>query len=170
LGGGGLDAVFSAFMLDRDPELEIDTTTTPDEPLADPLLAGIGQDNLSVTPLKIGLAMAALAWRGSIPQPQLATANMDEAGQWQELAQKTDVTQAISETTAREIRRAFALEDGIQDFSTLVISGPQGSTNAWYVGMSDTETVDRIVVVVLEGTAGELTAQSIGRGLLRSNQ
>ena len=119
LGSGGLDAIFSAFKLDSDPVLEIDTTTTPDEPLADPLLAGIGQENLSVTPLKIGLAMAALAGRGSIPQPQLATAIMDEEGQWQELSQETDLAQAVSETTARAIRSAFALEDDFQEFSTL---------------------------------------------------
>jgi peptidoglycan glycosyltransferase len=166
LGMGGLDEAFAAFGLDRDPLLEIDTTTTPDDRLADPLQAGIGQDNLSVTPLKMGLAMAALAGNGRWPQPQLAEALQDEEGNWQEWSLEADVTQATTEGTARAIRRALAQEDGIYEFNPLVISGPEGITNAWYVGMLAGETADYVVVVVLEGSDEETLARDVGRGVL----
>ena len=161
LGIGGLDAAFASFGLDQDPVLEIDTTTTPNEPLANPLLAGIGQDNLSITPLKIGLAMAALAGQGTKPQPQLAMARMEKEGGWQEWTLETEITQAVSHDAARAIRQALPQHDGIREFSPQVISGPDGSTNAWYVGMSATETADYVVIVVLEGSNEELTAQKI---------
>jgi peptidoglycan glycosyltransferase len=170
LGIGGLDAAFASFGLDRDPVLEIDTTTTPDDPLADPLLAGIGQDNLSITPLKIGLAMAALAGQGTKPQPQLAMTLMEKEGGWQELTLETEITQAVSLDAARAIRQSLPQQDGVRGFSPLVISGPDGSTNAWYVGMSAAETADYVVVVVLEGSNEELTAQKIGRGVISAGQ
>jgi peptidoglycan glycosyltransferase len=170
LGIGGLDAAFASFGLDRDPVLEIDTRITPDEPLADPLLAGIGQDNLSITPLKIGLAMAALAGQGTKPQPQLAMAIMAKEGGWQEWTLETEITQAVSHDSARAIRQALPQQNGIHEFSPLVISGPDGITNAWYMGMSTTETADYVVIVVLEGSNEELTAQKIGRGVISAGQ
>ena len=170
LGFGGLDAAFASFGLDRDPVLEIDTTTTPNEPLADPLLAGIGQDNLSITPMKIGLAMAALAGQGTKPQPQLARATMEKDGGWQEWPMETEISQAVSGDVAQAIRQALPEQDGVREFSPLVISGPDGSTNAWYVGMSATETADYVVIVVIEGSNEELVAQKIGRGVISAGQ
>ncbi len=170
LGVGGLDAIFASFGLDRDPVLEIDTTTTADESLANPLLAGIGQDNLSITPLKIGLAMAALTAEGTLPQAQLAMATMDMEHGWQDWNLPTTNTQAVSSAAAEAITRALPLYDGIREFNPLVISGPEGSTNAWYVGISSTETTDYVVVVVLEGSNEESTALEIGRGVISAAQ
>lgn len=170
LGRGGLDAIFATFGLDRDPELEIDTTTTPDQPIADSLLAGIGQDNLSITPLKIGLAMSALASQGFLPQPQLAAAVLDDEGSWQEQIQGPKTIPAASAKTARDIRQALPLQDDIREFSTLVISGPDELSNAWYVGMSEAETADHVVVVVLEGRDEKSTAQRIGRELMAASK
>jgi len=170
LGAGGLDATFASFGLDRDPILEIDTTSTPAEPLADPLLAGIGQDNLSVTPLKLGLAMAALAGDGTLPQPQLAMATMDNEGNWQARILQTEITLGTSSDAAQAIRQALPQRDGIREFSPLVISGPEGSTNAWYVGLAVSETADYVVIVVLEESDEESTAAEIGRGVISTAQ
>ncbi|NCF69773.1 MAG: hypothetical protein GWP61_27825 [Chloroflexi bacterium] len=166
LGVGGLDEAFAAFGLDRDPLLEIDATTAPDDPLGDPLQAGIGQDNLSITPLKIGLAMASLAGNGRQPQPQVAEAVQDEEGNWQAWSLESDIGRATTAGAARAIRRALPQADGIYEFSPLVISGPGGSTNAWYVGIGKGETADYVVVVVLEGSDQEALAQDVGRGTI----
>ncbi len=170
LGIGGLDATFASFGLDRDPILEIETATTADKPLVDPLLAGIGQDNLTITPLKIALAMSALTGSGTIPQPQVAMATMEKDGGWQEWILAADITQAVSRDAARAIRQALPRQEGMREFSPLVISGPAGSTNAWYVGISAADTADYVVVVVLEGSNEESTAQEIGRGVLLTTQ
>ena len=166
LGVGGLDEAFAAFGLDRDPLLEIDTTTAPDNRLADPLQAGIGQDNLSITPLKIGLALASLATNGRRPQPQLAQALQDEEGNWQALSLEAEIAQATTAGTARTIRRALPQQDGYLELNPLVISGPAGSTNSWYVGILAGETADYVVVVVLEGSGEKADAQDVGRGVL----
>ncbi len=170
LGIGGLDAAFASFGLDQDPVLEIDTTTTPNEPIGDPLLAGIGQDNLSITPLKIGLAMAALTAEGTLPQPQLAVATMEKERNQQVWELPDANSAAVSQKTAKGIEQALPLHDGIREFNPMVISGPEGSTNAWYVGISAAETADYVVVVVLEGNKEESVAQNIGRGVISAAQ
>ena len=166
LGRSGLEAIFAAFELDRDPGLEIDTTTTADDPLLDPLMAGMGQDNLSVTPLNIGLAAAALANNGSVPQPQLALASTDLEGNWQEQQIEKEPAQVVSADVAGEILRVLGPQDGLSELSTLAISGPEDSANAWYVGISTSEAAAYVVVVVLEGTDQPSHAQRVGRGMI----
>ncbi len=170
IGSAGLDVTFADFGLDRDPILEIDTETTPDQPLEDPLLAGIGQENLSVTPLQIGLAMAALAGNGNLPQAQIGVAVRDEAGEWQPSLFDEPVSQATDAATARAIRRAFQEENGVYESSSIVLSGPDGSTNAWYVGILPGEDADYVSVVVLENSASEDEALAAGRALLERVQ
>jgi cell division protein FtsI/penicillin-binding protein 2 len=114
--------------------------------------------------------MAALAGQGTKPQPQLVRATMEKEGGWQEWTLETEITQAVSHNAARAIRQALPQQDGIREFSPLVISGPDGSTNAWYVGMSATETADYVVIVVLEGSNEELIAKKIGRGVISASQ
>lgn len=170
VGPGGLDVAFSAFGFDRDPILEIDTETTPGQPLADPLLAAVGQENLSVTPLQIGLAMAALAADGSLPQAQVGSAIADEQGEWQPWFVEGEIAQATAPATARALRRALPQENGVYEVSPLVLSGPQGSTNAWYVGIWPGEESDYVAVVVLEEGASEGEAAASGRAILEMVQ
>ena len=114
--------------------------------------------------------MAALAGDGSLPQPQLAIGTMDNEGAWQARALKTETTVATSSDTAQAIRQALPQHDGIREFSPLVISGPEGSTNAWYVGLAASDTADYVVIVVLEGSDEETTALEMGRGVLSAAQ
>ena len=116
--------------------------------------------------MKIGLAVASLAGNGRRPQPQLAQALQDEEGDWQAWLLEADIVRATTAETARAIRRALPQENGILEFSPLVISGPEGSTNAWYVGILSGETADYVVVVVLEESDEKTAAQDVGRGVL----
>ena len=166
IGLAGLDVAFAGFGLARDPVLEIDTETTPDQPLEDPLLAGIGQENLSVTPLQIGLAMSALATNGSLPQAQIGAAVRDEAGEWEPWILDEPITQATGPAAAREVRRVLPEHNGVVEFSPVVLSGPDGSTNAWYGGMLAGDDADYVAVVVLENNASEAEALAAGRALL----
>jgi peptidoglycan glycosyltransferase len=166
-GSGSLDAAFNAFGLARDPVLEIDTETMPDQALADPLLASIGQENLSITPLQVGLAMAALAGDGTLPQAQIGAAIRDDSGAWQPWSIDEGLdTQATDVATARAVRNSLLLENGIYEFSPLVLSGPEGMKNAWYVGLFPGDQSDYVAVVVLENSASEKDALEAGRALL----
>jgi penicillin-binding protein A len=168
-GASGLDLAFANFGFDRDPILEIDTETTPDQPLEDPLRAGIGQENLSITPLQIGLAMAALAGDGSLPKAQIGAAIRDEASQWQPWAPADQpLNKATNTATARAVRNALPRTNGVFEFSPPVLSGPEGLTNAWYVGIFPGEETNYVAVIVLENSASEKDALTAGRALLET--
>jgi peptidoglycan glycosyltransferase len=167
IGSAGLDVAFSNFGLDRDPVLEIDTETPADRPIEDPLLAAIGQENLSVTPLQIGLAMSALAGNGIVPQAQTGEAIAGETGDWEPWTLEGSDGQAVEAATARAVRRALPQEAGIYEFVPVILSGPEGSTNTWYVGMLPGEDADAVAVVVFENETSVEAAQAAGRALLQ---
>ncbi len=177
LGKAGLDKIFNDFGLLNDPPLPIRTQTIRDEPLADPLLAGIGQDNLTVTPLQIGLAMSALGGNGRIAPPQLATEISHSKGKWQsfDYCKMTAVdcdlynqNTNISASSARAIQNVLAQNGEGHEFSAPVLSGPQGSINSWYIGW----LTDAVIVIVLEGNENVAEVEEIGRevSLLAQNQ
>ncbi|MFN2255692.1 MAG: penicillin-binding transpeptidase domain-containing protein [Candidatus Promineifilaceae bacterium] len=167
LGTAGLDRAFSNFGLDRDPVLEIDTRTPGDQHLQDPRTAAIGQENLSVTPLQVGLAMAALAGSGMLPQAQTGEAIAVVGGEWDSWTLEGPLTRAVDAAAARAVRRALPQENGIYEFDPVVLSGPQGSRNAWYVGILPGQGADYVAVVVLENENAPEAAQAAGRALLQ---
>jgi hypothetical protein len=168
-GTSGLDLAFANFGLDRDPVLEIDTETSPDGALQDPIRAGIGQENLTITPLQDGLAMAALAGDGSLPQPQIGAAVRDETGAWQPWDPgEQPASSATNAATARAVRSALPRVNGVFEFSPLVLSGPEGMTNAWYLGILPGEDVVHVAVIVLENSASEQDALIAGRARLET--
>ncbi len=167
LGPAGLDVIFAAFGLDGDPLLEIDTQTTPDDALVNPLMAGIGQENLSLTPLQVGLAMAAIGGSGLLPQAQIGLAVAGEAGAWLPWTLEGETAQAVAPRAARTVRRALNEQEGVYEFNPLVLSGPAGSTNAWYIGFLAAEEADFVGVVVLEDSAAAAEALAAGRALMQ---
>ena len=167
IGTAGLDLTFSNFGLDRDPVLEIDTQTPGDQPLQNPHLAAIGQENLSVTPLQVGLAMAALAGNGILPQAQIGEAIAAEGGEWESWTLEGGVSRAVEAAAARSVRRTLPQQNGIYEFAPVVLSGPQGSTNAWYVGIQSGQDADYVAVVVLENENSQEAAKAAGRALLQ---
>lgn len=169
LGAERLGIIFAAFGLDRDPAFELDVATSSEEPLSDPALAAIGQENLSVTPLQIGLAMAALL-DGALPTPQIGAAIIAPDGSERPWHLAAEPSQAVSASAAREVQQALPAVEGITEFSPLVLSGPAGSTNAWYTGHWAGDEADYIAVVVLENSAAESVAQAAGRAILRAAQ
>ncbi|MCB9422886.1 MAG: hypothetical protein H6667_24010 [Ardenticatenaceae bacterium] len=153
LGVTGLDKIFTDFGLTTEPQFELETTAPESEPIANPLMAGIGQENLTVTPLQIGLAWASLFSNGRIPTPRLITTPTQPTSQ--------PANQLTSQST-NIIRQTLPQHDGITEFSRLVLSGPQGSTNGWYLGQIN----DYAVVVVIEESSTLSEAGNIGRDML----
>lgn len=151
LGAAGLDQIFADFGLTTPPQFALDTEAPESEPLTDPLLAGIGQENLTVTPLQIGLAWAALAGNGRIPTPRLI------ASQTITPTDNHPINRAV-----RPIRDALPRHENITEFSVQVLSGPEESANSWYLGMAG----NYAIVVIVEGSDDLTTAENIGRGVL----
>ncbi|MCA9970335.1 MAG: hypothetical protein KC425_08970, partial [Anaerolineales bacterium] len=169
-----LSQALADFGLLAAPRLPLNTETPPPEPLADLALAGIGQDTLTVTPLQVARALAALATNGRLPPLQLVTAVQDAAGAWQAVA-VVDVEEetAVSPQTAQTTRDLLPVAGetpgfGGREHAVLVLSGPEGSTNAWYLGLYPAAAPRYVLVIVLEGAESVARAVENGRGLLRA--
>lgn len=168
LGAAGLDKIFTDFGLTRSPSLPLNTEVAETQPLVDPLLAGIGQENLTVTPLQVSQAWAALATDGRIPTLRLVTAVEDKDGNWQPITKEEEDTpeRAISAAVATLLRQNLLRNEGISEYSVLVLAGPGGSTNAWYLGLAPASAPDYAVVVVVENSTSISAAEKVGREVL----
>lgn len=165
LGLEGLSDALTLFDLTAVPDLPLNTQTPALNPMRDPLLAGIGQENLLITPLQLGLAWAALVSDGRLPVPQLVTAVQNNEGQWQPLAPETDPISVLSPQLVLQIRQLLS-DNGRVEFSSQVLSGPEGNTNSWYLGAIPANQPRYVVVVVVENSQNETAAKNIGGGLL----
>ena len=176
LGVGGLDRVFTDFGLRSQPRLALNTATPVTEPILDPLLAGIGQESLTVTPLQVSLAWAALATDGRLPTPQLVTAvdsmNVERVGL--NPADNRDDQDNVEETqnalasaqVAQTLRQVLPHHENIAGHSVRVLSGPAESMNGWYLGLAPVSSPRYVVVVVVESMTDFTAAEQVGQELL----
>ena len=163
LGLAMLDDIFLRFGFTTPPELPLNTEVPVQEPLADPLQAGIGQDNLTVSPLQVALALASLANDGRLPTPRLITAVQDENGDMQPQPTTTSAGDTVTGRAAREIRQLLNA-DGTVSFAVSALSGPD-SRNGWYLSLIPTATLQYAIVVVVEESDDLEVVQAIGMGL-----
>ncbi|MBK7897600.1 MAG: hypothetical protein IPJ90_22520 [Anaerolineaceae bacterium] len=162
LGLAGLDDIFLRFGLATPPDLPLNTELPEIVPLNDPLQAGIGQDTLTVSPLQVALALAALGNDGRLPTPRLVTAVQDAAGTLQPLPDTT-TSDAITSRAARDIRQLLT-SDGRIRFSISALSGPD-SRNGWYLALTPAGQPQYAIVVVVEESEDLEMVERIGVGL-----
>ncbi|MCB8967301.1 MAG: hypothetical protein H6660_10445 [Ardenticatenaceae bacterium] len=165
LGVSGLDQAFALFGLTSTPNIPLATTEAEAKPIAEPALAGIGQGNLTVTPLQLSLALATLAQNGRFPTLQLVTELQNSDGAWQPVVVSGDGETAVSAQTAYDIRTALPQIETFSELSVRVLSGPDESTNVWYLGLYPAAAPRYVLVIVLENDddVGKIT--EIGRNL-----
>lgn len=164
-----LQAVFASFALDTAPTLPFTIDLPPQLPPENLPLALIGQENLTVTPLQVALALAALANEGQPLTPQLVSAVQMESGAWEAYLSRPQhaLPVAVSSAAADEVLHALAMTNGLAGQGYAVLSGPEGSTNSWYMGVAPIANPRFVVVVVLEGEADDGVAAAIGETLLQ---
>jgi peptidoglycan glycosyltransferase len=166
----GLLEVFERFGLLQAPQMPIETEAAAELEIGDPALAAIGQDQLTISPLQAALALATFVTGGELPQPRLVSGIEDAEGQWQVPAgnpvSNLETTTAISAEAAESILASLPIREGIREHAALVLTGPEGSKNAWYFGLAPAGEPRYAVVVVIEGNDDLLSAQQAGRLLL----
>ncbi|MFQ5400171.1 MAG: penicillin-binding transpeptidase domain-containing protein [Anaerolineae bacterium] len=168
LGISGLDQIFAGFGLTLPPTFPLTLELGEIEPIADPFLAGIGQENLTISPLQLAQALAALGTDGRVRPMQLVIEIQEEDGSWRSDTLSDDSPpRAVSAVAAHRIRAALPHHEGAAEFTVLVLSGPKGSTNAWYLGLSPATSPQVGVVIVVEESDDEDAVQEIGRQLLK---
>ena len=88
----------------------------------------------------------------------------DEHGEWSPLKNvPINEKTAVSPTIAQSILDALSQSNSILEFSTLVLSGPDGTTNTWYLGASPS---GERIVIVLENHTDLEEIEEMGRALL----
>jgi penicillin-binding protein A len=163
LGLTGLDDIFLRFGLSAPLELPLNTETAVLTPLADPLQAGIGQGNLTVSPLQVALALAALGNDGRLPTPRLVTAVEDINGVMQPQPAAPNAGDAVTSRAAREIRQLLNA-DGTLSFAISALSGPN-SRDGWHLALTPADEPHYAIVVVVENSQDLDAVMAIGLGL-----
>jgi peptidoglycan glycosyltransferase len=161
-----LTAVYERFGFLQAPNVPLTTAAPANGAIVDMEDALLGQGELTVTPMQVALAWAALGNEGRLPAPRLISAILEEGGSWQTLPEKEGV-EAISPQAASAILSALPRYEGVlAEYSTLVLSGPGTSTNSWYMGLAPAGSPRYAVVVVVEDTDRVFASQQVGRSLL----
>lgn len=169
-GADGLQAVWDLFGFTSTPTM----TTVPlaeavPGTVTDPAVAIIGQEELVISPLQVAVAWSAIGNMGVPVQPRLVAAVQNTAGEWVSNAENSSPRQPIlSLESAEQIRTVLpTAEQRTLEYTTLVLSGPEESTNGWYLGLAPAAAPRYAIVVVVEDVDRAAVAQEIGQELLR---
>jgi penicillin-binding protein A len=166
IGPIALADLLAGFGLMQTPPVPLATITAASQPILDAGLATIGQEQLTLSPLQIGQAWAAVGGDGRLPTIQLVTAVRPYyAAEWQPILPTSDQSlHPLSELTVRQLRQALPLVENRLEYSLLVLSGEQ-SNNSWYLGLAPADDPRYALIIVIEDTADPQAAARIGRQL-----
>jgi cell division protein FtsW (lipid II flippase)/cell division protein FtsI/penicillin-binding protein 2 len=168
LGGDAYAAVLSSFGFDQpagpDIEAAIGIGSMP-ETLDALGLAAIGQHELTLSPLQLARALAALISEGELPTIGMVDAVRSEGLEWERFKDGLASVSILSSGTATQIRSALSVDQTFKYSAKAIAGEPLG----WFLGGVRSLGGNFAVVVVLEnGSTGE--AANIGEMLLRAAQ
>jgi cell division protein FtsW (lipid II flippase) len=166
LGQSGLYDIYDLFGLTTFAGLGIGERTDDQFEVEDLEMAMLGQDTLAVTPLQVALALSSLANDGFYVPPKLIQAVEDENGAWRPISSLGEGHQAISAGWALKTLAAMSQGDGSIEHTVVVLSGPSGTTNTWYLGLAPASAPRYVIVVVVEDTDDAAEVEEIGRTIL----
>jgi peptidoglycan glycosyltransferase len=141
-----------------------------------------GQGELSVTPLQMALAMAAVGNDGKLPRPYLVSAlrsprggmtSLDKGGGWIGEVMSAATAQTLRDFLVEGVERGYASKahlDGVQvggKTGTAEV-GPGQAPHAWFIGLAPADAPRLAIAVVFEhGGSGSDVATPAGREVLR---
>jgi peptidoglycan glycosyltransferase len=166
---GGLTALYADFGLDRPVPLDerrgAEGPGAPAPAVGNPGLAAIGQDILTVSPLQLARAYAAVFRGGGLPVLRLVDAVRTPEGTWDASMPADTGTQVLDPDVAGRVERAMATATlGAYEYVGHAIVGPEAGVLAWAVRLERAERTC-LVLVVLE--TGEIdVAREIADGIV----
>jgi peptidoglycan glycosyltransferase len=163
IGLDGLAEMLTAFGLDQYPDLGLHGGGIYDLPEGeDARLAAAGQGSLTVSPVQVARAFAALAGDGYLRSPRLYTARRIPGAAWMGLPDEQPATATVSQDHASAILGSLPQpEDGARGLAARAAVGEQGETLSWFLGQRG-----RLVVVVVLETGTPDDAQRAGLAVL----
>jgi peptidoglycan glycosyltransferase len=151
LGKSALEATFRHWGLDAPPSLEI-ATAAGDANVADPRLAAIGQDALTVTPLHMAMVAAAVGNGGVMSPPQLVHRTEGVDAHWQPELPQGQAAQVISPALAERLRSVFSpsADEQVLGHGSLALAGQDRPSHAWFLGLAPAQSPRYAIAVLLE--------------------
>ncbi len=167
IGTGGLAELFASLGFYERPDLPLVTANPANQGVEQASLVAIGQDSLTVTPLQMSLAAAALTNRGIRPAPRLATATLAAQGGWMILPNNPAADTLMKGGTEKALI-ALAQPDG-RTWETVARTGTGENALTWYLSgtLPNWQGTPLALALVLEEDAPE-QARQIGRSVILS--
>lgn len=141
---------------------------------------GLGQGDLTVSPLQMALVAAAYSDNGRMPPLHLIDARRDPGGMWNEAEGEGSPRGTISQASVQTVidLMAQAAESGVAEAASLgqipvyghaglSLSGSEDAYNAWFIGFVQRGDERIAAAVLLEDSANADRAARIGGEMLR---
>jgi peptidoglycan glycosyltransferase len=171
LGAQSLETTFRQWGLDTPPRLEI-PTESGEVQVTDPRLAAIGQEALTVTPLRVALVAATIGNNGVTPATRLVLQTESTDATWHPTTAEGEVVQTISPDLAEQALGLLtpSADGKVLGYSSLALAGADQLSHSWFFGLAPAENPRYAVVVLLEqgGADGLALAERIGHDALIS--
>ncbi|MGH2520881.1 MAG: penicillin-binding transpeptidase domain-containing protein [Anaerolineales bacterium] len=146
LGADALDRLFNDFRLFEALPLAIPTAAAERSPVAaEGPIAAIGQGSLTITPLHLALATAAIARHGEMPAPQLILATQNPQHVWESEPALSHAIAAIAPDVADQVKAL--MPDGHR---AIALTSAGGKQLAWYSGFAPFDEPRCAIAVLLE--------------------
>jgi len=163
-----LFGLFKAGGLYETPAIRLPASpASPAIPVENPIRAAIGQENLTVSPLQMALAAAALSGNGMRPAPRVTIAvHLPDQG-WEPLAPLGTPTPLFSRQVVEQASALLAVEGLPLWESVAFAQNTPTQTITWYLGgtLSTWEGAPVVIVLVLE-EADAAFAREVGQTVL----
>jgi peptidoglycan glycosyltransferase len=169
LGRRGLAAAVADWGLTTAPPLELVTESGTWSPGGDLGMEAIGQGSLTVSPLQMGLVVAALANQGEIPTPHLTLQVERAEGGWEPPVEAEPLRAPISAETVRDLLLCWRPygEEVLGHLGTAVAS-EERPPHAWFVGVAPAGAPQYAVAVLVEHPSDPAPAAELGHVLLEA--
>ncbi|MGD1992563.1 MAG: penicillin-binding transpeptidase domain-containing protein, partial [Anaerolineae bacterium] len=169
LGKRGLAAAIADWGLTASPPLELATESGTWSPEDDLGQEAIGQGSLTVSPLQMGLVVAAVANRGQMPTPHLTLQAERVEGGWQPPVEPGPLRAPISAETAQSLLLCWRpYGDEVLGHLGTAVGGEGRRPHAWFLGVAPSGAPQYAVVVLIEHPSDAAHAAQLGQMLLQA--
>ncbi len=163
-----LQQIFLSIGLIDPPLFPIQVDEIEPSPVEDIQRALTGQENLTVSPLQLGMAWGAIANAGISPAPRLVSGIRQGGEEWQIVPAMGADTQLFDPAIAHENYKSLEQSNNVSEIYGLALSGPRNVADAWYIGFAPSQSPQIGIVVLLENVNRVDETVEIGNGLLSS--
>lgn len=172
LGAEDLRDALAAFDFDQQIDIRLQTAPSVQIDLAptrnELIRQSIGQASLTISPLQLARALAALAGDGTMPALRLVDAVMLPNGIWHPMSAIGKSTDVLSESFTQDLRRQFKPNNQeITGFQAKALVGQDRKQLSWYLGYQ-LHPEPRVVIVALEENTPQRAEQIAQQILMNS--